>query len=103
MTKLPRLGIFGVLNYEKLSKMSSDKRSDFIKKSVNELILKKAKSDNPITIEENIIYQVSVEYDVRDIHYNLRGRMLAVLTCQREGAGLNIEPKFVKYKSVVKI
>ena len=100
MTKLPRLGIFGILNYEKLSKMNNDKRSDFLKRSVNELILKKTKSDNPITIEEDTIYQVSVEYDVIDIHYNLRGRLLAVLTCQRESQEFKIKFKSINYKPI---
>ena len=100
MNKLKRLGVFGVLNYEMLSNMPDDKRRGFVRRSVNESLLKKMKGDNPIAIEEDTIYEINMEYQAIDIHYNLRGRLLAVLTCQREGQEFKIKFESINYKPI---
>lgn len=101
MSELPKLGVFGTLNYEKLKEMSDDQRREFVQENVKNVLNRRTTSDGKgpvIAYDDTTIYEVTCDYKAIDVHYNEQGHLLAVLTCQRKDGEIAVETNSVTYQ-----
>ena len=93
MQENKRLGVFGILNYEKLKDMTMDERKSAVTNHVKDVLSRKTTDGNgpQIPIDDRNPYDVTAEYNIMDCHYNKQGRILATFNAQRITRGFNIE------------
>ena len=101
MSELPKLGVFGTLNYEKLKEMSDVQRREFVQENVKNVLSRRTTSDGKgpvIAYDDTTIYEVTCDYKAIDVHYNGQGHLLAELTCQRKDGEIAVETNSVTYQ-----
>ena len=105
MANLPRLNVYGTLNYERLEKMSDDECRNFVQEHVKDLLGGKPESHGSSIIKEDDkkVYEVRADYTIIDIHYNEQGHLLALLTCRQKDGEVTVMLKTVKYEPMKRI
>ena len=93
MQENKRLGIFGTLNYEKLTDMTMDERKSAVTNRAKDILTRKTKDGKgpQIPDDDHDPYDVTAEYTIMDCRYNKQGKILATFKAQRTDEGLSIE------------
>ena len=99
MQENKQLGLFGILNYDKLKDMTMDERKLAVTDLVKDVLSRKTKDRGPlIPDDDHDLYDVTAEYTIMDCRYNKQGKILATFKAQRTDEGLTIE--MVSFESV---
>ena len=94
------LGIFGILNYDKLKDMTMDERKLAVTNHAKDVLSRsKTKDRCPlIPYDDHNLYDVNAEFTIMDHRYNKQGKILASFYAQRTDEDLTIE--LVSFESV---
>ena len=81
----PRLGMYGVINWDMWAKMDEKKRREWVVKHANQVLPKLVHMDlkKEPHAELTKLYDVIARYTLMDCHYNKRGEVLYELEWSR--------------------